>query len=241
MSTVLTVAKMTLARAARRPSTYALAGLAMVPVLLAGVMAKAGYNAMGTAGPLTIRVIAPLLVVSLVASPVGESIEARTWVYYFIRPVSRALVVVGEALGFAILAAALMAACGGFLAVINAFSGNVDMMSLVRIPGAMALEAVGLVGFSMGLAVMFPKHPLFVPIGILTLTEGALASLGGRAQYVTLSWHVGQLAGIASDASDGAGGGVAAVSLVASLVALAVVALAPLGLSMRTVYDRDLT
>lgn len=241
MSAVMTVARMTLARAARRPSTYALAGLAMVPVLLSAVLAKAGYGATSTAGPLAIRVVAPLLVVSLVASPVGESIEARTWVYYFIRPIARGLVVVGEALGFAIIAAALLAACGGFLAVINAVSSNADVMSLVRIPGAMALEAVSLVGFCMGLAVMFPKHPLVVPIGVMTLTEGALASIGGRAQYVSMSWHVGQLAGIASDAADGAGGSAAAVSLALSVVALAVYGLVPLGLSMRVVYDRDLT
>lgn len=233
------VSRTTLVRASRRASTYVIAGLGLLPPALAALMGALGEDATRVAAPLAIRLIAPLVVVALVASAVGESYENRTAVYWFVRPVSRASVVAGEWLGWAMLVAGVMGLSGAFLAIANAITGNPDALSLARIPLAFALEAVVLVGLATGIAALVPKHPLVTAIGFLTLTEGALALLPGAFQYASLSYHIGQLAGVVS-ATEDAPAAPAAVGAVVSAVVLALYGLLPLAIAMKTAEDRDL-
>ncbi len=238
--TMATVARTSLLRATRRHSTYVVSALALAPALLGALLGAQGHGATATAGPIAIRLIAPLLVVSLVAGPVGEAFESRTMVYYFTRPVPRAAVLAGEWLAYAVLAAGVLAVGGGFLAIANALTGSADVGSLVRIPLGLAAEGVALVGFSLGIAALFPKHPLVAAIGLLTLTEGALAALPGAFQYASISYHAGQLTGMASDAADAGTGTASPVSLLVSAAVLLVYGLVPLVVSMVVVTDRDL-
>ena len=239
--TLAVVARVALVRASRRTSTYAIATLTLVPALLGAVLGALHYGSVTeTAGPVAIRVVGPLLVIALVAGPAGEAFESRTVLYYFTRPVPRAAVLTGEALGYAALAAGVLALAGAFLAIANALTGTADLGSLARIPLGLAGQGVALVGFCVGVAALFPKHPLVAAIGILTVTEGALAAVPGVLQYASLSYHVGQLTGLATDTADQTQA-VAAVPWAASVAALAVYALVPFLLALRVVEDRDLT
>ena len=55
MSAVLAVAKVSLLRAVRRPSTWWLSALAFVPALLGGWMGALGHGAMSVGAPLLIE------------------------------------------------------------------------------------------------------------------------------------------------------------------------------------------
>ncbi|MBI5513195.1 MAG: ABC transporter permease [Deltaproteobacteria bacterium] len=241
MDTVQVMAGVTLSRAARRVSTYTMLGLSLLPAVLCGALGYADLGGIAVAGPLALRVLGPLLVAALVAGPVGEALEHRTVVYPFTRPVSRAAVVLGEFLGMAVVAGLMLGIAGGFLAIANALVANGDLGSLWRIPLALGLEGVVLAGFSTGVALLFPRHPLVATVGLLTLTEGALSVAPGALQHASLTTHIGHLARVASEAQDAGGGGAAPTSAAVTALVLAAYGLGPLAVGARVVQDRDLT
>ncbi|MEZ4409475.1 MAG: hypothetical protein R3A52_23840 [Polyangiales bacterium] len=82
------VARTAALRAARRPSTWGLAALGLVPAAIAAIAGAAGGVA-SSAEALAIMVIAPLFVVALVAATAGDGYAQRTVVYWFVRPMAR--------------------------------------------------------------------------------------------------------------------------------------------------------
>ena len=72
---VLTVARTTLLRASRRPSTYAIGALAFLPALVGALSGWAGHGVLASGGPIALRFVGPLMIPALVAAPVGEQFE----------------------------------------------------------------------------------------------------------------------------------------------------------------------
>lgn len=242
MSAVTTIAKVAVLRAIRRSSTWTWSALAFAPAALGALLGSQGHGALSVAGPLLFALVGPMLVVSAVAGPLGESFEQRTIGYYFMRPVSRPAVILGEFVGFALVAAGVMAAGGAMLAVANAItSGGGDLASLATIPLGAALEAVVLVSLSVGVATLAPKHPVSATLGSLVVVE-LLGWLWGPLQSISVVRSAAALARVPSDLWTQCLTGTAPTmpSSVASAV-LAVVAVLPLALASRVVIDRDLT
>lgn len=240
MSPVVVVARTSLLRASRRPSTWALAALAFLPALVGAALGASGYGALGASAPLAAWVIAPLLVVSLVAGVVGESFERRTMVYWFTRPIPRWSVIVGELVANATLCAVILGLAGMLLAVAFALTGDATVGALLRIPIALALEGVGLAGLALGVGVLVPKHPVVVAAAILLVIEGALPNLVAQFKYVSLFAHIGWLAGVEGMITQAASGTASAPAPFVSLLVVALYTAVPTLLAVRAASERDL-
>lgn len=187
MSAALSIARVSILRAVRRPSSWWLSALAFLPAALGRLARGHGLRrALGPA-PLLVYVAAPLLVVPWAAGVLGEAFERRTVIYWFVRPMARPTALLGEWLGSAAAVGTVLLLGGAMLAVANALTGNAAISSLARLPIAMLAEAVALAGFSVGVATLAPKHPVSVAIGALAVTEVALPSLWGPLQVVSLA------------------------------------------------------
>lgn len=238
MSAMTVVARTSLLRASRRPSTWGLGAMAFLPALLGASMGAAGEGALPVAGPVAIWVVSPLLAVALVAGTVGEGFERRTMVYWFTRPVSRAAVILGEFLANAALCAVILGLGGMALAVVHALTGDATVSGLLRLPAALALEGIALAGFSLGVGVLAPKHPVFVAIGVLVVLEGALPRLWAPLQYLSMTTHVAWLGGLGFEAA--ATGQATPPAALLSLLAVALFTTVPTLLAVRVAMDRDL-
>jgi ABC-type transport system involved in multi-copper enzyme maturation permease subunit len=237
---VMTVARVVALRAVRRPSTWALGALTFLPALVGLVMGLQGLGVASTVGPLALTVLGPLLVIALVASPVGEGYEQRTVVYWFTRPMGRPAVVLGELVGYGAVSALALFLAGTLLAMVNATVGRGDLSTLVRVPLGMALEGVVLAAMVQGLATRFPRWPVAAAIGALLLTELALPRLWAPLMYTSLTWHVGTLSGLITEVPASLIGRVDPPAALASALCLAVYAGAPLLAAVQHVSDRDL-
>lgn len=241
MSAALSIARASILRAARRPSSWWLSALAFAPAALGGWLGATGYDALSVPAPLLVSVAAPLLVVPWVAGVLGEAFERRTVIYWFVRPMARPTALLGEWLGAAVSVGTVLLLGGAMLAVANALTGNASLSSLARLPAALFAEAVALAGFSVGVATLAPRHPVSVAVGALAVTEVALPSLWGPLQTVSLSRQVLVLAGLdASPLRASLTGDAPPPSVAVALLVLALFAAIPLGLGVRTVLDRDL-
>ncbi len=241
MSAVSVIARTTLLRASRRSSTYVVSILGFLPAAIGALTGALGYGATDTGGPLAVRVVAPLLVASLVAGTVGESFENRTVVYYFTRPFRRGLVLLGEALGYMAVASGVLALSGSLLAVAAALTGNVEVSSLARIPLGLALEGAALTGFSVGVGSLNPKHPVLSAIAVLVVTEGVFPFAWGPLEYLSLSYHTGRITGlIASVPGASEGTALTAPSLAVSFLVMLLFLALPLVAALFVVEDRDL-
>ncbi len=238
----LTVARTTLLRASRRPSTYAIAGLSFLPAAAGALAGATDHGALAVGGPVAVGLVAPLMVTAMVAGPVGESFENRTVVYWFTRPFPRAMELVGEALGYAAVAALALLLSGSLLAVANALTGTADLASLARIPFGMAFEALGLVGFSVAMGALVPKHPVVTALSVLVVTEGILPRVWEKFSYLSIAYHTGVISGLPF-AEEGAAtaGNLAAPPVFASIAAVLVYTLVPLAVAALVVTDRDVT
>ncbi len=234
----LTVARTTLLRASRRPSTYVISALAFAPAAFGALFGARGQGALDAGGPLALRLVAPIMVAALVASPVGESFENRTVVYWFTRPFRRPSVLVGELLGHSALAAAALFLSGALLAVANALTSTADLASLARIPFGLAFEAVTLVAFSVAAGALVPKHPVVTALSVFTLVEGALPSLWAKLSYLSISYHASVIARLPF-AFTSADAGVDAPPMWLSVAALAAWAFIPMFAASLVVNDRD--
>jgi ABC-type transport system involved in multi-copper enzyme maturation permease subunit len=234
-----TVARTTLLRASRRPSTYAIGALAFFPAVVGALSGYSGNGALAAGGPVAIGLVAPLLVAAMVAGPVGESYEQRTVVYWFTRPFRREMVLVGETLGFTVVAAIALALSGSLLAVANALTGTADLSSLARVPLGMALQAAALVGFSVACGTMVPKHPVLTALALLLISEGAFPRLWSKLAYLSFGFHTSVITGMPFTSD--AGALPEAPSLMFSAIALIVFGSIPLLVAMATVRNRDLT
>lgn len=241
MSAALSIARTSVLRAVRRPSSWWLSALAFLPALLGGWLGATGHGALPLGAPLLIGIAAPLLVVPWVAGVLGEAFERRTVVYWFVRPVPRPVALLGEWLGAAAVLGVVLALGGAMLAVANAVTGNASPSSLLRLPLAMVAEAVALAGFSVGVGTLSPKQPVSLAVGLLVVTEGALPLLWGPLQSVSLTRQVAALAGVDAWASVGSLTGQAPeASVPVALLVVALFAVVPVGLGMRAAVDRDL-
>ncbi len=241
MSAVLAVAKVSLLRAVRRPSTWWLSALAFVPALLGGWMGALGHGAMSVGAPLLIDVAAPLLAVPWVAGALGEVFERRVAVYWFTRPVPRWAPLLGEWLGATAALSLVLVLGGAMLAVADALTGSATIGSLFRLPAAMITEAAALAGLCIGVAALAPKHPVSVSIAVLAVTEAALPGLWAPMQSISLSRQVGTLAGVDPGASIGSLAGTApSPSTLTAALVIALFCAVPMGLGARAVIDRDL-
>lgn len=234
----LTVARTTVLRAARRPSTWVIAGLSFVPAAFGALFGARGQGALAAGGPLALRLVAPLMVAAMVAGPVGESFENRTVVYWFTRPFRRAYVLLGEALGHTLLAGLALVLSGALLAVANALTGVADLASLGRIPLGLALEAMTLVSFSVAVGALVPKHPVVTALSVLTLTEGALPSAWEKLSYASISYHASVVSGLPY-ALTGGDSNVEAPPAWASVAVLAAWAVLPMLAASVVVEERD--
>jgi ABC-type transport system involved in multi-copper enzyme maturation permease subunit len=234
----LTVARTTLLRASRRPSTYVIAGLSFLPAAVGALLGARGHGALEAGAPLALRLVAPLMVAAMVAGPVGESFENRTVVYWFTRPFRRTSVLLGEILGHTVIAAAALVLSGALLAVANALTGTADLASLARIPLGLALEALVLVSFSVAAGSLAPKHPALVALAVLVCTELALPIVWAKASYASISYHA-SVVGALPYAFTGADGSVEAPPVWVSFAVLAVWAIVPMIAASAVVEDRD--
>jgi ABC-type transport system involved in multi-copper enzyme maturation permease subunit len=236
-----TVARTTLLRASRRPSTYAIAALSFLPPLVGALAGATGHSAIETGGPVAIGLVAPLMVPALVAGSVGEGFENRTVVYWFTRPFPRAQVLLGEALGYGALTMGAMMLSGMLLAAANALTGTADVASLARIPLGLALLAVALTGFSVAVGALVPKHPVLTALSVLLLTEGALPRVWAKFSYTSMGYHSGVLTGLPSVEAGATGdASLRAPSPFVSLAVLVAFGLLPIIVAALQVEDRDL-
>ncbi len=232
---VLTVARTTLLRASRRPSTYAIGALAFLPALVGALSGWAGHGVLASGGPIALRFVGPLMIPALVAAPVGEQFENRTVVYWFTRPFARPWVLVGDAIGYGVLAVVALGLAGMLLAGTNALMGQSDLAGLVRVPLAMALQGIALVSLSVAAGALVPKHPVVSVLSLLVFTEGA-AAVRPQLAYASLGFHAGALGGMPYAVGESA---MATPSPVVSVVVLLAYAIVPLVIAAQTVNDRD--
>ncbi|MDB4929463.1 MAG: hypothetical protein JWM10_1947 [Myxococcaceae bacterium] len=241
MSAALSIARVSVLRALRRPSSWWLSALAFLPAALGAWLGASGYDALSVPAPLLVYVAAPLLVVPWVAGVLGEAFERRTVIYWFVRPMARPTALLGEWIGATVTVGTVLLLGGAMLAVANALTGNATMASLARLPLAMLAEAFALAGFSVGVGALAPKHPVSVAVGVLAVTEVALPTLWGPMQSISLSRQVLVLAGLDSSAVlPSLVGAAPTPSLPIAALVLAVFVAIPMGLAVRTVIDRDL-
>lgn len=242
MSAVTTVARVAVLRAIRRSSTWTWSALAFAPALVGALLGARGHDALADAGPLLLALVGPMLVISAVASPLGDSFAQRTIGYYFMRPVSRPSVLLGEFAGLALVAAGVMAAGGALLAVANAVtSGGGSLSTLASVPLGAALEGVVLVALSVGAATLAPRHPVSVTLGALAGLE-LLGWLWGPLQRVSVVRSAAHVAGVSSEIfSRCLTGAAPEMSTPWAAAVLAVTACVPLALASMVVVDRDLT
>lgn len=233
---LLTVARTTLLRASRRPSTWVIGAVAFLPALVGALSGWAGRGVLPSGGPLAL-LVGPLLIPALVAAPVGEQFEQRTVVYWFTRPFPRALVLAGDALGYGVLVAAALGLAGMLLAGTHALLGVSDLAGLLRPPLALVLQGLSLVSLSVAAGALVPRHPVVAAFAALLFTDGA-ALLKPALAYASPSFHASALAHmpyIFSEAS--------ATVTPAPLVSVAVLlgyAVLPLAVAAQTVDERDL-
>jgi hypothetical protein len=232
---VLTVARTTLLRASRRPSTYAIGALAFLPAIAGGLSGWAGHGVLAAGGPIALRFVGPLMIPALVAAPVGEQFENRTVVYWFTRPFARAWVLVGDALAYGVLALVALGLAGMLLAGMNAIMGQSDLAGLLRVPAAMVLQGFALVSLSVAAGALVPKHPMVSVLALLAFTEGA-AAVRPQLAYASLGFHAGALGGMPYAVGESA---MAAPSPVVSVLVLLAYAVVPLLIAAQTVNDRD--
>ncbi len=237
---VMTVARVVALRAVRRPSTWALGALTFLPALVGLVTGLNGLGVARTVGPMALTVLGPLLVIALVASPVGEGYEQRTVVYWFTRPMGRPAVVLGELVGYGAVSALCLFLAGSLLAIVNATVGDGDLSGLARIPLGMALEGAVLAAIVLGLATRFPRWPVAAAIAALIATELALPQLWAPLHYASFTWHIGALTGLITESASSLVGRVDPPSTIASFLGLAVYAGVPMLLAVQGVSDRDL-
>jgi hypothetical protein len=241
VSAALSIARVSVLRAARRPSSWWLSALAFLPAALGAWLGAKGYGALAVPAPLLVYVAAPLLVVPWVAGVLGEAFERRTVVYWFVRPLPRPVALLGEWLGATFAVGTVLVLGGAMLAVANALTGNASISSLGRLPLAMLADAAALAAFSVGVAALAPRHPVSVAVGVLAVTEVALPSLWAPLQTLSLSHQTLVLAGLdAAPLVPSLAGEAPAASLGVALAVVAVFVLAPMGLAVRAVVDRDL-
>ena len=241
MSAVIAIARVSLLRAVRRPSTWWLSAIAFVPALLAGWVGALGHDAMSVGAPLLVDVAAPLLTVPWVAGSLGDLFERRVVVYWFTRPIERWSALVGEWLAATLAVGWVLILGGAMLAVAQALTGNASISSLFRLPAAMLVEAAALSGLSVGVAALAPRHPVSATIAVLAVTEAALPGLWAPMQSLSLSHHVATLAGIDANASMGSLAGTAPTpSMLAAAVVLTLYSVLPLAIGARAIADRDL-
>jgi ABC-type transport system involved in multi-copper enzyme maturation permease subunit len=167
VSAALSIARVSILRATRRPSSWWLSALAFAPAVLGAALGAAGYGALAVPAPLLVSVAAPLLVIPWVAGVLGEAFERRTVIYWFVRPMARPTALLGEWIGAAVSVGAVLLLGAAMLAVANALTGNAAISSLVRLPLAVFAEAVSLAGFSVGVGALSPKHPVSVAVGAM--------------------------------------------------------------------------
>ncbi len=236
------VARRAALRAARRPSTWGLAALALVPAIIAAIAGAAGGVASSAGGPLAIMVIAPLFVVALVAATAGDGYAQRTVVYWFVRPMARTSVVLGDFAGHAAISAAVMLASGVLLAVATLVaSGGGEVATLARVPLGLALEAVVLAAVAEGVGTLVPKHPVGAALALLAVTEVALPGLWGPLAWVSMTRHIGSITGLPPTSLPGAlTGEVPQLSMGVGALVLLVYAAVPLLAAMRAATERDL-
>lgn len=233
----LTVARTTLLRASRRPSTWAIAALSFLPALVGALSAWAGHGVLTVGAPVALRLVGPLMVPALVAAPVGEQFDNRTVVYWFTRPFARAWVLVGDALGYAVVAALALGLCGMLLGGIHALHGVSDLASLVRVPVGLALFGASLVGFCIAAGALAPRHPVVAAIVALVMTEGVAPGVWSKLTYVSVGYHASVIAGMPF--GDEGGATLATPPVWVSLAAMLAYAVLPLVLAVAVVDDRD--
>jgi hypothetical protein len=231
----LTVARTTLLRASRRPSTWAIGALAFLPALAGALSGWAGHGVLTVGGPLALRFVGPLMIPALVAAPVGEQFENRTVVYWFVRPFPRARVLLGDALGYGLLAALALGLAGMLLAGTHALMRMSDLAGLLRPPLAMALQGIALVSLSVAAGALVPKHPVVAVLSLLVCTEGA-AVVKPEFAYASLGFHAGALGSMPYAFGDTT---LAQPSVAVSLAVLAAYTVLPLVVAAQAVTERD--
>ncbi len=178
-----TLMRVTWRRLLRGRALWVSVVLAMLPVLLAAVLAGRDINLepIQVVQFLVLTVLPPMFV----ASSLGEEIEERTTTYLWSRPMSRWTVVVGKLLALAPIAMVLIV--GGWFLAVQVKTGEPPRpITLV----AFGAGALAIATMSAGLATLVPRHGMALSIVYLVIIDLAIGAIPASIQNISITRQV---------------------------------------------------
>jgi hypothetical protein len=215
LSTVATLAGVTLKRLARGKALWIAGGLAVLPIAYAAVRhahaAAVGFEELFAVVMLLVAVLPAMFV----ASSIGEEIEDRTSAYLWSRAIPRWAVVAGKLGALAPAAAALLVA--SWYAAMQVGGAAPSLASCLAIAGACITASV----VAAGIATLVPRHAMVLTICYL-LADNAIGALGFSLAELSITHQAKLIAGFADAPQEIAGPAVALAGVAAVWAAIAV-------------------
>lgn len=193
-------------RSFRRPRALLCIALALLPALVAAVIAYFANKvpseviASNVGGMLVLQIVVPILALIAGSAVVAEEVEDRTITFLFSRPIARPAVLFGRwfsTLAFlvAVLLPAiwlmLLAASGNDAAPSDSLgAGSVRDLAFAAPLYQAALLGAVVYSALFATAGIFFRHSILVGLGYAFAVEGFLANLPGQSQALTIQYYL---------------------------------------------------
>lgn len=193
-------------RSFRRPRALLCIALALLPALVAAVIAYFANKvpseviASNIGGMLVLQIVVPILALIAGSAVVAEEVEDRTITFLFSRPIARPAVLFGRWFStLAFLASVLLPAIWLMLlaASQNDVQGSDTLAagSVLDLAFAAPLYQAALAGAVVYSALfatagVFFRHSILVGLGYAFAVEGFLANLPGQSQALTIQYYL---------------------------------------------------
>ncbi len=171
LSSILTLARITLLRLSRGKSLFICVVIAGLPLGFAFVMSRVGRHV----GPDSLFAFEDMLLALLppvfVGASVGEELEDKTSAYLWSRPIPRWAVLAGKLIALAPLAALMLVASWVFSVKVGSDAWPSARSCLALGAGSIAISFV-----AAGIATLVPKHGVALSI-IYLIVDGVIGAL----------------------------------------------------------------
>lgn len=183
LSAMLTLMGVTLRRFERGRAVWVLAVIALLPALMAALLA--GRVGAVTAISTLELIVMALLPSVLVASSIGEEIEDRTTTYLWSRPIARWAVIAGKLLALTPIAVLLV--CLGWEAAAHiATTESIPFRHTVAYgAGTVAISLI-----AAGIALLVPRQGMALSIAYLVIVDLIIGEIPASLQNISVSHQV---------------------------------------------------
>ena len=204
MTAILLVSRMARLRLARGRARWFCAGAALLPVLLTLGLAAAGKFGGGLVdevATLFFRLLVLGLPGFLAASAVADEMERRTFTFLFTRPVPRSAFVLGQLVTIFVVVAGLLSVAMALtwgLSWLRSFAdAGGDLFHLLRLEAGVIIGTLVFTAFGLALGLLGRAHAFLIVVLYLLFDVG-VGLVPFALRNLSLSWHVGNLAGLGS-------------------------------------------